>query len=197
MHQWSQGKRKKGKKSNKGKKTSKNKDKDEKNKPKKETPHQEQKRIEKEEKKRAADLKKDAEKKKRDTLSKAKQVDGLGISMSASTQPDHFLASTKAFIDSISPSPTKTNLQAFLNSKNLYWIWSMPSQALVIFRIRMGRPLWNLLHCPGCNWPEQQDRRSLQKGDTASQSATASSEHSHGKLHFSRAIQGMIASKRH
>ena len=83
IYQRLQGKRKKGKKDKKGKKTSKNKSRN--NNKKKETPHQEQKRLEREEKKRAAELKKDAEKKKRDTISKAKQVHGLGISISAST----------------------------------------------------------------------------------------------------------------
>ena len=36
-------------------------------------------RLEREEKKKAAELKKDAEKKKKETLSKAKQVDSLGM----------------------------------------------------------------------------------------------------------------------
>ena len=77
VYQRSQGKRKKGKKNKKAKKTKKNKD--GKNKTKKETPHQEKMRLEREEKKKAAELKKDAEKKKKETLSKAKQVDSLGM----------------------------------------------------------------------------------------------------------------------
>ena len=114
MHQWSQGKRKKGKKSNKGKKTSKNKDKDEKNKPKKETPHQEQKRIEKEEKKRAADLKKRRRKEEKGHTFQS-QAGGWfrDLPCQQSTQPDHFLASTKAFIDSISPSQPKPTYKHF------------------------------------------------------------------------------------